>query len=186
MVQTVFMTALTLVSALALALVYGLGGWFALQGTLEPGAVVSLALLITRLYAPLTGLASARVEVMSALVSFERVFEILDLKPLITEKPDARSTCRDGPVAVEFDDVQLRLPVGRQGVAGLAGGGRRAGHPRRRRGHPRRVVPGRAGADGRPGRLLRGGQVDHRPAAGPALRRRRRARSGSAASTSAT
>ena len=57
MVQTVFMTALTLVSALALALVYGLGGWYALQGTLEPGAVVTLALLITRLYAPLTGLA---------------------------------------------------------------------------------------------------------------------------------
>ena len=85
MVQTVFMTALTLVSALALALVYGLGGWYALQGTLEPGAVVTLALLITRLYAPLTGLAVARVEVMSALVSFERVFEILDLKPLITE-----------------------------------------------------------------------------------------------------
>jgi ATP-binding cassette subfamily B protein len=79
MVQTVFVTALTLVSALALALVYGLGGVFALQGTLEAGAVVSLALLITRLYAPLTGLASARVEVMSALVSFERVFEILDL-----------------------------------------------------------------------------------------------------------
>ena len=59
MVQTVFMTALTLVSALALALVYGLGGWYALQGTLEAGAVVSLALLITRLYAPLTGLACA-------------------------------------------------------------------------------------------------------------------------------
>ena len=51
--------------------------------------MVALALLLTRLYAPLTGLASARVEVMSALVSFERVFEILDLKPLITEKPDA-------------------------------------------------------------------------------------------------
>ena len=93
MVQTVFMTALTLVSALALALVYGLGGWYALQGTLEPGAVVTLALLITRLYAPLTGLASARVEVMSALVSFERVFEILDLKPLITE-PERPRRCR--------------------------------------------------------------------------------------------
>ena len=79
MVQTVFVTALTLVSALALALVYGLGGWFALQGTLEAGAVVSLALLLTRLYAPLTALASARVEVMSALVSFDRVFEVLDL-----------------------------------------------------------------------------------------------------------
>ena len=67
-VQVLFVTALTLVSALALALVYGLGGWFALEGTLEAGEVVALALLLTRLYAPLTGLASARVEVMSALV----------------------------------------------------------------------------------------------------------------------
>ena len=109
MVQTVFMTALTLVSALALALVYGLGGWYALQGTLEPGAVVTLALLITRLYAPLTGLASARVEVMSALVSFERVFEILDLKPLITE-PEHPETLPDGPLSVRFDDVTFAYP----------------------------------------------------------------------------
>lgn len=107
--QSVFITALTLVSALALALVYGLGGWFALRGTLEPGAVVSLALLLTRLYAPLTSLAGARVEVMSALVSFERVFEVLDLKPLIEEKPDALDA-PDGPVAVEFDDVRFGYP----------------------------------------------------------------------------
>ncbi|WP_430377999.1 ABC transporter ATP-binding protein [Streptomyces sp. B1-3] len=107
--QSVFITALTLVSALALALVYGLGGWFALRGTLEPGAVVSLALLLTRMYAPLTALAGARVEVMSALVSFERVFEVLDLKPLIEDRPDAR-TVPEGPVAVEFDDVRFGYP----------------------------------------------------------------------------
>ncbi|OPG09538.1 ABC transporter [Streptomyces sp. GKU 895] len=107
--QSVFITALTLVSALALALVYGLGGWFALRGTLEPGAVVSLALLLTRLYAPLTALAGARVEVMSALVSFERVFEVLDLKPLIEEKEDAREV-GEGPVAVEFDAVRFGYP----------------------------------------------------------------------------
>lgn len=107
--QSVFITALTLVSALALALVYGLGGWFALRGTLEPGAVVSLALLLTRMYAPLTVLAGARVEVMSALVSFERVFEVLDLKPLIAEKPDAREV-PEGPVAVEFEDVRFGYP----------------------------------------------------------------------------
>ncbi|MEU1012839.1 ABC transporter ATP-binding protein [Streptomyces sp. NPDC005890] len=107
--QSVFITSLTLVSALALALVYGLGGWFALRGTLEPGAVVSLALLLTRLYAPLTALAGARVEVMSALVSFERVFEVLDLKPLIAEKPDAREV-PEGPVAVEFEDVRFSYP----------------------------------------------------------------------------
>ncbi|MFJ2961382.1 ABC transporter ATP-binding protein [Streptomyces collinus] len=108
--QAAFMTALTLVSALALALVYGLGGWFALRGALEPGAVVSLALLLTRLYAPLTSLAGARVEVMSALVSFERVFEVLDLRPLIEEKPDARPV-PDGPVAVEFDRVRFGYPA---------------------------------------------------------------------------
>lgn len=107
--QSVFITALTLVSALALALVYGLGGRLALSGSLEPGAVVALALLLTRLYAPLTALAGARVEVMSALVSFERVFEVLDLKPLIEEKPDAREA-PEGPVSVEFDDVRFGYP----------------------------------------------------------------------------
>ncbi|MHB9755809.1 ABC transporter ATP-binding protein [Streptomyces sp. BYX5S] len=110
MAQSAFITALTLVSALALALVYGLGGYFALTGTLEAGEVVSLALLLTRLYAPLTSLAGARVEVMSALVSFERVFEVLDLKPLIDEKPDARAV-PEGPVAVEFDDVRFGYPA---------------------------------------------------------------------------
>ncbi|MFF0445887.1 ABC transporter ATP-binding protein [Streptomyces sp. NPDC004609] len=109
MAQYTFMTALTLVSALALALVYGLGGYYALRGTLEPGAVVALALLLTRLYAPLTALAGARVEVMSALVSFERVFEVLDLKPLIDEKPGAREV-PEGPVAVEFDGVRFGYP----------------------------------------------------------------------------
>ena len=109
MVQTVFLTALTLVSALALAVVYGLGGFYALRGELDPGSVVALALLLTRLYAPLTALASARVEVMSALVSFERVFEVLDLKPLITEKPGARSV-PDGPVSVEFENVGFAYP----------------------------------------------------------------------------
>ncbi len=107
--QSAFITSLTLVSALALALVYGLGGWFALRDTLEPGSVVSLALLLTRLYAPLTALAGARVEVMSALVSFERVFEVLDLKPLIEQKPNARSV-PEGPVSVEFDDVRFGYP----------------------------------------------------------------------------
>jgi ABC-type multidrug transport system fused ATPase/permease subunit len=109
MVQWVFITALTLVSALALALVYGLGGVFALAGTLDAGAVVSLALLLTRLYAPLTALASARVEVMSALVSFERVFEVLDLTPLIQERSGA-APVPDGPVTVEFDDVRFAYP----------------------------------------------------------------------------
>jgi ABC-type multidrug transport system fused ATPase/permease subunit len=107
--QYVFLTALALVSALALALVYGLGGWMALQGRLEPGTVVTLALLLTQLYAPLTALASARVDAMTAIVSFERVFEVLDLEPLITEKPDAVAM-PDGPVSVSFDGVRFSYP----------------------------------------------------------------------------
>ncbi|MFD4406852.1 ABC transporter ATP-binding protein [Nocardia sp. NPDC058499] len=110
MLQTVFVTALTLVSALAVALVYGLGGWYALRGQLDAGAVVALSLLLTRLYSPLTALASARMEVMSALVSFERVFEVLDLKPLIEDAPDARPVPAGG-VAVEFDDVRFGYPA---------------------------------------------------------------------------
>ncbi|WP_104140473.1 ABC transporter ATP-binding protein [Arthrobacter sp. ZGTC131] len=109
MLQFTFVTALTLVSALALALVYGLGGWLAIAGQLAPGDVVVLALLLTRLYAPLTALSNARVEIMSALVSFERVFEILDLEPLIRQKPDAVEV-PPGPVAVEFDDVRFAYP----------------------------------------------------------------------------
>lgn len=109
MAQSTFITALTLVSALALALVYGLGGSYALRGSLDPGSVVALSLLLVRLYAPLTALAGARVEVMSALVSFERVFEILALKPLIAERPDARPV-PDGPVSVEFDAVRFGYP----------------------------------------------------------------------------
>ncbi|MFC7503355.1 ABC transporter ATP-binding protein [Nocardioides sp. GCM10030258] len=109
MVQTTFITALTLVSALAVAVVYGLGGSLALRGTLDAGDVVALSLLLTRLYAPLTALASARVEVMSALVSFERVFEVLDLAPLITDRPGAGKVT-DGPVAVELVDVRFAYP----------------------------------------------------------------------------
>lgn len=109
MLSAVFMTALTLVSTLALAVVYGLGGFYALRGQLEAGAVVTLALLLTRLYSPLTALASARVEVMSAMVSFERVFEVLDLEPLIREAPDARAM-PPGPVSIEFDHVSFSYP----------------------------------------------------------------------------
>ncbi|MEV8182143.1 ABC transporter ATP-binding protein [Specibacter sp. NPDC078692] len=107
--QFVFFTALMLVSSLALALVYGLGGALAIGGTLNAGDVVVLALLLTRLYAPLTALANARVDIMSALVSFDRVFEILDLKPLIAEKP-VPVVLPAGPLAVEFSDVRFAYP----------------------------------------------------------------------------
>jgi len=109
MYQWVFVTALILVSALALALVYGLGGYLALRGSLDAGDVVTLALLLARLYAPLTALASARLEVMTALVSFERVFEVLDLVPLIAE-PHSPRPVPDGGVSVEFDNVRFSYP----------------------------------------------------------------------------
>ncbi|MGZ6854877.1 MAG: ABC transporter transmembrane domain-containing protein, partial [Mycobacteriaceae bacterium] len=109
MATRVFLTALTLVSSLAQALVYGLGGYLAYTGRIEAGAEVSLALLLTRLYGPLTALANAQVDVMSALVSFERVFVVLDLPLTITEKPDAKPLPA-GPLSVELRDVRFSYP----------------------------------------------------------------------------
>jgi ATP-binding cassette subfamily B protein len=104
-----FFTALTLVAALATALVYGLGGWLAFSGSLSAGDVVALALLLSRLYGPLTALANVRVDVMSAMVSFDRVFEVLDLEPMIRQSPDAVPV----PTAdrsIEFDHVSFSYP----------------------------------------------------------------------------
>ncbi len=108
-----FFTALTLVAALATALVYGLGGSLAFDGSLTPGAVVSLALLLSRLYGPLTALSNVRVDVMSAMVSFDRVFEVLDLAPMIAEAPDARPVPA-GDRSVEFDHVSFSYPTAEQ------------------------------------------------------------------------
>jgi ABC-type multidrug transport system fused ATPase/permease subunit len=110
MASRVFMTSLGLLSALAQALVYGLGGYLAVIGRIAPGTVVSLALLLSRLYGPLTQLSNARVSVMSALVSFERVFEVLDLRPMIVEKPEARPL-PEGPVSVRLRDVRFGYPA---------------------------------------------------------------------------
>src|SRR6266496_51471 len=90
MLGRVFFTALTLVAALATALVYGVGGNLAVRETLTVGTLLALVALLGRLYGPLTALSNVRVDVMTALVSFERVFEVLDLKPGIAEAPDAR------------------------------------------------------------------------------------------------
>ena len=157
MAMEVFFRALTLVSGLAARSIYGLGGYLALRGHLDAGTVVTMALLLNRLYAPLTALGTARLDVVTALVSFERVFEVLDIKPLIAEAPDAARGPRR-PGVGRFRRRPLRLPVGRQGVARLARGGRRARRPRRRRGAARRLVPGRAGPDGRARRLVRRGK----------------------------
>ena len=105
----VFFVALTTVAALATALVYGVGGTFAANGSLKIGTVVALAGLLTRLYGPLTALSNVRVDVMTALVSFERVFEVLDLPPMVDEKPGAVVLAKTA-ASVEFDDVVFRYP----------------------------------------------------------------------------
>jgi ATP-binding cassette subfamily B protein len=105
-----FFVALTLVASLAQALVYGLGGYYAIKGHLSAGTVVTLALLLTRLYGPLTALSNARVDVMSALVSFDRVFEVLDLPPMIDDAPDAVELPTDART-IEFDEVRFSYPT---------------------------------------------------------------------------
>lgn len=105
-----FIAALTLTASLATALVYGWGGVQAAEGALSTGTVVALALYLTRLYGPLTALSNVQVDVMTALVSFDRVFEVLDLPPMIDEKPDATSV-PPGPARVEFDHVDFRYPT---------------------------------------------------------------------------
>jgi ATP-binding cassette subfamily B protein len=109
MFGTTFFVAMGLVASLALALTYGVGGWLAVQGSIDAGTVVSLALLLSRLYGPITSLSNVRVNMMSALVSFDRVFEVLDLKPGIAEKPDPTAVPR-GTSKVEFRDVSFRYP----------------------------------------------------------------------------
>jgi ATP-binding cassette subfamily B protein len=105
----IFFVAMLLVASLAQALTYGLGGWLAVTGSISAGTVVTLALLLTRLYGPLTSLSNVRIDVMSALVSFERVFEVLDLAPGIDERPDAEPL-PVGSARVEFRDVWFRYP----------------------------------------------------------------------------
>ncbi|WP_182880769.1 ABC transporter ATP-binding protein [Microbispora sp. H10949] len=110
MYGAVFRIALGLVAALATALVYGLGGSLAISGAFALGTLVAQSSLLMRLYGPLTSLSNVHVDVMTALVSFDRVFEVLDLKPMVAEKPGARPI-PGGPVTIEFDDVRFRYPA---------------------------------------------------------------------------
>ncbi|HEY9484252.1 MAG TPA: ABC transporter ATP-binding protein [Micromonosporaceae bacterium] len=112
MFSRTFFVSMLLVASLAQALTYGLGGWLAVtgRGGITAGTVVTLALLLTRLYGPLTQLSNVRVDVMSAMVSFERVFEVLDLAPGIAEKPDAVDVPA-GTGHIEFRDVSFRYPT---------------------------------------------------------------------------
>jgi ATP-binding cassette subfamily B protein len=113
MLGRVFFTALTLVAALATALVYGVGGNLAVRETLTVGTLLALVALLGRLYGPLTALSNVRVDVMTALVSFERVFEVLDLEPMIKDAPDARELPADA-TTVTFDHVSFSYPTAEQ------------------------------------------------------------------------
>ena len=114
--QSLF-TALTLAASLATAVLYGLGGALAISGAFQLGTLVALTTLLTRLYAPITALSNVQVDVMTALVSFDRVFEVLDLQPMVTDTPRARPLPRHpgpGPAAppqIRFDHVSFRYPT---------------------------------------------------------------------------
>ena len=107
----VFFIALTMLASLVTAVVYGLGGSLVIHGIFQLGTLVALTTLLGRVYAPITSLSSMQIQVMTALVSFDRVFEVLDLKPLISEKADAVALpASDGP-DITFDDVSFRYPA---------------------------------------------------------------------------
>ena len=109
MANRYFFTALTLVAAIATAVAYGLGGNLVITGALTLGTLLALVGLLAQLYGPLTAISNVRVDVMTALVSFERVFEILDLPPMVRQAPDARPLPA-GPLDVRFDEVSFAYP----------------------------------------------------------------------------
>ena len=110
MYQRVYFVGLSLTAALATAFAYGFGGTAVLDGTIKAGTVVAMTMYLSRLYQPLTQLSNLHVDLMSAIVSFERLFEVLDLKPMIAEAPDA-TPIPAGPASVEFTDASFSYPA---------------------------------------------------------------------------
>ena len=109
MLNRVFFVGITSVAAIATAFAYGIGGHLAISGTLTVGTLLAITALLARLYGPLTALSNVRIDVMTALVSFERVFEVLDLQPMITDKQDA-IVLTDKQAQVEFKKVKFSYP----------------------------------------------------------------------------
>jgi ATP-binding cassette subfamily B protein len=109
LLNRLFFISLTSVAAIATAFAYGIGGHLAINGTITVGSMIAITALLARLYGPLTALSNIRIDVMTALVSFERVFEVLDLAPMVTSKPGAKLLTTDMP-RVEFKDVSFRYP----------------------------------------------------------------------------
>src|SRR5206468_2438721 len=123
LVGRTFFIALGLVAAVGTAVVYWLGARLVLAGRLQPGDVVALAAYVTQIYGPLTALTNARIDVMSAFVSFERVFEVLDHPSPITDRPGARDLV-DPVGRIEFERVWFSYPgADDSSIASLVGGG---------------------------------------------------------------
>ncbi len=110
MYNRVFMAAILLTATLATALTFSWGGLLAAAGSLQVGTLVALTAYLTRLYGPLTALSNVQVDIMTALVSFDRVFEVLDLEPMIADRPGAVAIAR-GPATIEFDHVDFSYPT---------------------------------------------------------------------------
>jgi ATP-binding cassette subfamily B protein len=113
MLNTFFFIALISIAALATAIAYGIGGHLAIDGAITVGSLIAITTLLARLYGPLVALATVRVDVMGALVSFERVFEVLDLEPMVQEKPNAIALKSKTP-SIEFNNVRFTYPNAQQ------------------------------------------------------------------------
>ena len=109
MLNTFFFIALVSVASVATAIAYGVGGHLSIAGEMTVGGLIAITTLLARLYGPLTALSSVRVDVMGALVSFERVFEVLDLEPMVKDRPDAKLLNSSNP-KIEFEEVHFSYP----------------------------------------------------------------------------
>ena len=181
-----FFIALGLVGAVGTALIYWVGGELVISGAITIGTLVALGAYVTRIYAPLTSLTNARVDLMTAFVSFDRVFEVLDTPNPIQDRPGAVDLV-DPAGAVELDDVWFTLPrPAEASVASLETPGALPDV----RGGPARAARGlgrdRSGDHDGAGRTVGRRQVDPGLAGPPPVRRHRRARCGSTATTSGT
>jgi ATP-binding cassette, subfamily B, bacterial len=109
LLNRIFFIALTSIAAVATAFAYGVGGHLTINKEITLGTLLAITALLARLYGPLTALSNVRVDVMTALVSFERVFEVLDLTPMVRDKENAK-TIADGPLSIQFADVRFSYP----------------------------------------------------------------------------
>lgn len=109
LLNRIFFIALTSIAAIATAIAYGIGGHLAINKSVTVGTLIAITALLARLYGPLTALSNVRVDVMTALVSFERVFEVLDLEPMVKNSERAKAV-KNGPLEIEFSDVKFSYP----------------------------------------------------------------------------